>query len=56
MQPRDRRLAKILELYDSGNPELAVDSLEIFLRDFADDPISQRIEESQPRATDVAVE
>lgn len=43
IQPRDRRLAKILELYDEGSPELARDALEIFLRDFADDPISQRI-------------
>jgi hypothetical protein len=56
IQPRDRRLAKILELYDGGNPDLAGDSLEIFLRDFEDDPISQRILETQPRATDVAVE
>ena len=43
IQPRDRRLTKILELYDGGNPDLAADSLEIFLRDFEDDPISQRI-------------
>jgi hypothetical protein len=43
IQPRDRRLAKILELYDAGNPDLAKDALEIFLRDFADDPLSQRI-------------
>ncbi|MDP1651098.1 MAG: hypothetical protein Q8L56_00060, partial [Rhodocyclaceae bacterium] len=43
IQPRNRRLAKILELYDAGNPYLAEDALEIFLRDFADDPISQRI-------------
>lgn len=56
VQSRNRRLAKILELYDGGNPDLAIDSLEIFLRDFADDPISKRIEDAQPRATDVAVE
>ena len=43
IQPRERRLTKILELYDGGNPDLAGDSLEIFLRDFEDDPISQRI-------------
>ncbi len=43
VQPRERRLTKILELYDGGNPDLAGDSLEIFLRDFEDDPISQRI-------------
>jgi hypothetical protein len=43
IQPRDRRLAKILEFYDAGNPDLAKDALEIFLRDFADDPISRRI-------------
>lgn len=43
IQPRERRLAKILELYDGGQHELAADSLEIFLRDFADDPISRRI-------------
>ncbi len=43
IQPRDRRLAKILELYDAGNPDLARDALEIYLRDFADDPISQSI-------------
>lgn len=43
IQPRDRRLAKILELYDAGNADLARDALEIYLRDFADDPISQRI-------------
>lgn len=43
IQPRNRRLAKILELYDAGNTYLAEDALEIFLRDFADDPISQRI-------------
>lgn len=56
IQPRDRRLAKILELYDGGNPDLAAASLEIFLRDFEDDPISQRILDAQPKATDVAVE
>lgn len=56
IQPRNRRLAKILELYDGGNPDLAADSLEIFLRDFEDDPITQRILDSQPRVTDVAVE
>ncbi|MBL8201439.1 MAG: hypothetical protein JNK40_10740 [Chromatiales bacterium] len=56
IQPRDRRLTKILELYDGGNTDLAADSLEIFLRDFEDDPISQRILAAQPRATDVAVE
>ncbi len=56
IQPRDRRLAKILELYDGGNPDLAAASLEIFLRDFEDDPISQRIIEAQPKDTDVAVE
>ena len=43
IQPRDRRLAKILELYDEGNPDLARDALEIFLRDFSDDPVSPRI-------------
>ena len=43
IQPRDRRLTKILELFDGGNADLAADSLEIFLRDFEDDPISQRI-------------
>lgn len=43
IQPRNRRLAKIVELHDAGNPDLARDALEIFLRDFADDPISQRI-------------
>ena len=43
VQPRERRLTKILELYDGGNPDLAGDSLEIFLRDFEDDPISKRI-------------
>lgn len=43
IQPRDRRLTKILELFDGGNEDLAADSLEIFLRDFEDDPISQRI-------------
>lgn len=43
IQPRERRLAKILQLYDDGNPYLAEDALEIFLRDFADDPVSQRI-------------
>ena len=43
VQPRERRLAKILELYDGGQQDLAADSLEIFLRDFEDDPISQRI-------------
>ncbi|MEZ5564259.1 MAG: hypothetical protein R3F24_01515 [Gammaproteobacteria bacterium] len=48
IQPRDRRLAKILELYDNGNPELAADSLEIFLRDFADDPITQQILARKP--------
>jgi len=56
IQPRDRRLAKILELYDGGNPDLAAASLEIFLRDFEDDPVSQRILDAQPKATDVAVE
>lgn len=56
IQSRDRRLTKILELYDGGNPDLAAASLEIFLRDFEDDPISQRILDAQPRATDVAVE
>ncbi len=56
IQPRDRRLAKILELYDGGNPDLAAASLEIFLRDFEDDPISQRIIDAQPKPTDVAVE
>ncbi|MDH5256322.1 MAG: hypothetical protein OEW72_10445, partial [Gammaproteobacteria bacterium] len=56
VQPRDRRLGKILELYDGGNPDLAAASLEIFLRDFEDDPISRRIIEAQPKATDVAVE
>ena len=43
IQPRDRRLTKILELFDGGSVDLAADSLEIFLRDFEDDPISQRI-------------
>lgn len=43
IQPRNRRLTKILELYDAGSPYLAEEALEIFLRDFADDPISQRI-------------
>lgn len=43
IQPRERRLAKILELYDGGNVDLAGDALDIFLRDFEDDPISQRI-------------
>ncbi len=43
IQPRERRLAKILELYDGGQHDLAADSLEIFLRDFSDDPITQRI-------------
>ncbi|MSR09132.1 MAG: hypothetical protein EXR82_06320 [Gammaproteobacteria bacterium] len=43
VQPRERRLTKILELYDGGQPELAGDSLAIFLRDFEDDPISKRI-------------
>jgi len=43
IQSRNRRLAKIVELHDDGNPDLARDALEIFLRDFADDPISQRI-------------
>jgi hypothetical protein len=43
IQPRDRRLAKILELYDEGNPDLAGDALEIFLRDFDDDPVSRGI-------------
>jgi hypothetical protein len=56
VQPRDRRLGKILELYDGGNPDLAAASLEIFLRDFEDDPISRRIIEAQPKATDVAIE
>lgn len=56
VQPRDRRLTKILELYDGGNPDLAAASLEIFLRDFEDDPISQRILEAQPKVTDAAVE
>jgi len=56
IQPRNRRLAKILELYDGGNPDLAAASLEIFLRDFEDDPISQRIVDAQPKPTDVAVE
>lgn len=56
VQPRNRRLTKILELYDGGNPDLAAASLEIFLRDFEDDPISQRILDSQPKVTDVAVE
>jgi hypothetical protein len=56
IQPRERRLAKILELYDGGNPDLAAASLEIFLRDFEDDPVSQRILEAQPKPTDVAVE
>lgn len=48
IQSRNRRLAKILELYDTENPYLAEDALEIFLRDFADDPISQRILEMKP--------
>ena len=48
IQPRDRRLNKILELYDAGNTDLAADSLEIFLRDFEDDPISQRILKVKP--------
>jgi hypothetical protein len=56
VQPRDRRLGKIIELYDGGNPDLAAASLEIFLRDFEDDPVSRRIIEAQPKATDVAVE
>jgi len=56
VQPRERRLGKILELYDGGNPDLAGASLEIFLRDFEDDPISQRILDAQPRSTDVAIE
>jgi hypothetical protein len=56
IQPRERRLAKILELYDGGNPDLAAASLEIFLRDFEDDPISQRILDAQPKPTDIAVE
>ncbi|MCE7903465.1 MAG: hypothetical protein DYH20_12670 [Gammaproteobacteria bacterium PRO9] len=43
IQPRERRLAKILELYDGGHHDLASDSLEIFLRDFADDPVSKAI-------------
>jgi hypothetical protein len=43
VQPRERRLTKILELYDGGNPDLAGDSLAMFLRDFEDDPISKRI-------------
>jgi len=43
IQPRERRLAKILELYDGGHHDLALDSLEIFLRDFADDPVSKAI-------------
>jgi len=43
IQPRELRLGRILELYDRGNPDLAADSLEIFLRDFEDDPISQQI-------------
>jgi hypothetical protein len=53
IQPRNRRLAKILELYDGGNPDLAADSLEIFLRDFADDPITQRILTPKPAAEPV---
>ena len=48
VQPRERRLTKILELYDGGQQDLAADSLEIFLRDFEDDPISQRILAIQP--------
>jgi hypothetical protein len=48
IQPREGRLGRILELYDGGNPDLAADSLEIFLRDFADDPISQRILAGKP--------
>jgi hypothetical protein len=48
IQPRNRRLAKILELYDGGNHDLAEDALAIFLRDFADDPISQRILGAKP--------
>jgi hypothetical protein len=43
IQSRDRRLAKILELYDGGDPVVASEALEIFLRDFADDPLSRRI-------------
>jgi len=43
IQSRDRRLAKILDLYDSGDPVVAREALEIFLRDFADDPLSRRI-------------
>ncbi len=50
IQPRERRLAKILQLYDEGNPELAGDALGIFLRDFEDDPISQRILGTPPPA------
>lgn len=56
VQPRDRRLTKIIELYDGGNPDLAAASLEIFLRDFEGDPVSQRILDAQPKDTDVAVE
>ncbi|MEO8444898.1 MAG: hypothetical protein ABI567_07840 [Gammaproteobacteria bacterium] len=56
IQSRDRRLAKILELYDAGKQDLASASLEIFLRDFADYPITQRILEAQPKDTDAAVE
>ncbi|MEO7385318.1 MAG: hypothetical protein ABIX37_00115 [Gammaproteobacteria bacterium] len=56
VQPRNRRLAKILQLYDDVNPDLAAASLEMFLRDFEDDPISRRIIDAQPRATDVAVQ
>ncbi len=56
IQSRDRRLAKVMELYDAGKTELATAALEIFLRDFEDYPISQRILEAQPKATDVAVE
>ena len=48
IQPRERRLTKILELYDAGQQDLASDSLEIFLRDFEDDPISQRIRAIKP--------
>jgi len=43
IQSRDRRLAKILEIYDRGDPVVAREALEIFLRDFADDPLSRRI-------------
>ena len=56
IQSRDRRLAKILELYEAGNQDLAADSLEIFLRDFPDAPISQQIMDAQPEVTDIAVE